>query len=227
MPVSLNADVRDQVRHLVRRFTARANKVKSRIELPPTPSSSTSADASTSTSTGGSASPVRSLPTGLKSICTTRENSPFRTKLKDAAKSLNRGRLFEADTSRSNVWICSSLCGSNNEEKTLDPQGKIYISWLCVVSLSFLYNAWVIPLRSTFPFQTPENTNTWLICDFCADIIYLLDVIFFKHRIMYLFEGFWVKNKNLTRKNYMRKLQFKVSDLMIFFSNFYLLTSFV
>ncbi|XP_012154767.1 cyclic nucleotide-gated cation channel beta-3 [Ceratitis capitata] len=212
---SLNADVRDQVRHLVRRFTARANKVKSRIELPPTPSSSTSADASTSTSTGGSASPVRSLPTGLKSICTTRENSPFRTKLKDAAKSLNRGRLFEADTSRSNVWICSSLCGSNNEEKTLDPQGKIYISWLCVVSLSFLYNAWVIPLRSTFPFQTPENTNTWLICDFCADIIYLLDVIFFKHRIMYLFEGFWVKNKNLTRKNYMRKLQFKLDLLAL------------
>ncbi|XP_011204237.2 cyclic nucleotide-gated cation channel beta-3 [Bactrocera dorsalis] len=212
---SLNEDVRDQVRHLVRRFTARANKVKSHIELPPTPSSSNSADASTSSSTGGSASPVRSLPAGLKSLSTTRENSPFKTKLKDAAKSLNRGRLFEADTSRSNVWICSSLCGSNNEEKTLDPQGKIYISWLCVVSISFLYNAWVIPLRSTFPFQTPENTNTWLICDFCADIIYLLDVIFFKHRIMYLFEGFWVKNKNLTRKNYMRKLQFKLDLLAL------------
>ncbi|XP_039953997.1 cyclic nucleotide-gated cation channel beta-3 [Bactrocera tryoni] len=212
---SLNEDVRDQVRHLVRRFTARANKVKSHIELPPTPSSSNSADASTISSTGGSASPVRSLPAGLKSLSTTRENSPFKTKLKDAAKSLNRGRLFEADTSRSNVWICSSLCGSNNEEKTLDPQGKIYISWLCVVSISFLYNAWVIPLRSTFPFQTPENTNTWLICDFCADIIYLLDVIFFKHRIMYLFEGFWVKNKNLTRKNYMRKLQFKLDLLAL------------
>uniref|UniRef100_A0A0A1WW40 Cyclic nucleotide-gated cation channel beta-3 n=1 Tax=Zeugodacus cucurbitae TaxID=28588 RepID=A0A0A1WW40_ZEUCU len=212
---SLNEDVRDQVRHLVRRFTARANKVKSRIELPPTPSSSNSADASTSTSTGGSASPVRSLPATLKSLSTTRENSPFKTRLKDAAKSLNRGRLFEADTSRSNVWICSSLCGSNNEEKTLDPQGKIYISWLCVVSISFLYNAWVIPLRSTFPFQTPENTNSWLICDFCADIIYLLDVIFFKHRIMYLFEGFWVKNKNLTRKNYMRKLQFKLDLLAL------------
>ncbi|XP_018787726.1 PREDICTED: cyclic nucleotide-gated cation channel beta-3 [Bactrocera latifrons] len=212
---SLNEDVRDQVRHLVRRFTARANKVKSHIELPPTPSSSNSAHASTSSSTGGSASPVRSLPAALKSLSTTRENSPFKTKLKDAAKSLNRGRLFEADTSRSNVWICSSLCGSNNEEKTLDPQGKIYISWLCVVSISFLYNAWVIPLRSTFPFQTPENTNTWLICDFCADIIYLLDVIFFKHRIMYLFEGFWVKNKNLTRKNYMRKLQFKLDLLAL------------
>ncbi|XP_054738570.1 cyclic nucleotide-gated cation channel beta-3 [Anastrepha obliqua] len=212
---SLNSDVRDQVRHLVRRFTARANKVKSRIELPPTPSSSTSADADAGTSTDGSASPVRSLPAALKSVSTTHENSPFKTKLMDAAKSLNRGRLFEADTSRSNVWICSSLCGSNNEEKTLDPQGKIYISWLCVVSLSFLYNAWVIPLRSTFPFQTPENTNTWLICDFCADIIYLLDVIFFKHRIMYLFEGFWVKNKNLTRKNYMRKLQFKLDLLAL------------
>lgn len=81
-----------------------------------------------------------------------------------------------------------------------------------MVSLSFLYNAWVIPLRSSFPFQTIENTNIWLSIDFCADVIYLIDVVFIKHRLMYLYEGFWVRDKNLTRKNYMRKLQFKVSD---------------
>lgn len=79
-----------------------------------------------------------------------------------------------------------------------------------MVSLTFLYNAWVIPLRSSFPFQTEENTNTWLSMDFCGDIIYLIDVVLMKHRVMYLYEGFWVRNKNLTRKNYMRKLQFKV-----------------
>jgi len=186
--------LRDQVRHLVRRFTARANKVKSRIELPPTPSSS-------STVSSPSPPPTKSL----------HPSPQHKVRLVPAGQSPHRGRLFEADTPRSNVWLCSSLCGANNDERTLDPQGKIYISWLCVVSLSFLYNAWVIPLRASFPFQTKENTNIWLACDFCADIIYLLDVVFFKHRVMYLFEGFWVKNKNLTRKNYMRKLQFKVS----------------
>jgi len=185
--------LRDQVRHLVRRFTARANKVKSRIELPPTPSSS-------STASSPSPPPTKSL----------HPSPQHKVRLVPAGQSPHRGRLFEADTPRSNVWLCSSLCGANNDERTLDPQGKIYISWLCVVSLSFLYNAWVIPLRASFPFQTKENTNIWLACDYCADIVYLLDVVFFKHRVMYLFEGFWVKNKNLTRKNYMRKLQFKV-----------------
>lgn len=194
--------LRDQVRHLVRRFTARANKVKSRIELPPTPSSS---NASSPTPPPPPAHPI--LHASTKTLHPSPEH---KVRLVPAGQSPHRGRLFEADTPRSNVWLCSSLCGANNNERTLDPQGKIYISWLCVVSLSFLYNAWVIPLRASFPFQTKENTNIWLCCDFCADIIYLLDVVFFKHRVMYLFEGFWVKNKNLTRKNYMRKLQFKV-----------------
>ncbi|XP_055855198.1 cyclic nucleotide-gated cation channel beta-3 [Episyrphus balteatus] len=203
-PGSLDSDgqqfLRDQVRHLVRRFTARANKVKSRLELPPTPSSSAS-------------SPSPPPPSAPVSIT----KQPNKGDNHSNIKILNRSHRsqFEADNPQSSLWLCSSLCGSNNDEKTLDPQGKIYISWLCVVSISFLYNAWVIPLRSTFPFQTPENTNAWLICDFCADLIYLLDVIFFKHRVMYLFEGFWVKNKNLTRKNYMRKLQFKLDLLSL------------
>ncbi|XP_034129521.1 cyclic nucleotide-gated cation channel beta-3 isoform X1 [Drosophila guanche] len=195
--------LRDQVRHLVRRFTARANKVKSRIELPPTPSSSNASSPSP---------PPTALHASTKSLHPSPEH---KVRLVPAGTSPHRGRLFEADTPRSNVWLCSSLCGANNDERTLDPQGKIYISWLCVVSLSFLYNAWVIPLRASFPFQTKENTNIWLACDFCADIVYLLDVVFFKHRVMYLFEGFWVKNKNLTRKNYMRKLQFKLDLLAL------------
>lgn len=178
--------VREQVRHLVRRFTARTKKVKSRLELPPTPSSSASSPSPT--------------PTGQKDDI--KSQSPI--------NKLVTRNYFQADTPKSKLLI--NLCGSG-DDKTLDPQGKFYISWLCVVSLSFLYNAWVIPLRATFPFQTPENTNTWLTCDFIADTIYLLDLVFVKHRVMYLFEGFWVKDKNLTRKNYMRKLQFKVNIL--------------
>ena len=202
---SLDSDgqqfLRDQVRHLVRRFTARANKMKTRLEMPPTPSSSTS-----------SPSPPPPPINGNRIFANLNSHSPGkRSAIITPHQSPNKKPMFVADTPRSNVWLCSSLCSSNDDQKTLDPQGKMYISWLCVVSISFLYNAWVIPLRSTFPFQTPENTNMWLIMDFCADIVYLVDVVFFKHRIMYLFEGFWVKDKNLTRKNYMRKLQFKVS----------------
>jgi cyclic nucleotide gated channel beta 1 len=97
----------------------------------------------------------------------------------------------------------------------LDPQGRFYISWLFIVSLSFLYNCWVIPLRSSFPFQTPANTGTWIVVDLCADFVYLLDILFVKHRLMYLYEGFWVRDKNMTRQNYMKKWQFKMDLLAL------------
>lgn len=88
--------------------------------------------------------------------------------------------------------------------------GRFYISWLFIVSLTFLYNAWVIPLRSSFKFQTIENTPIWLTIDYICDIIYLLDVIFVKHRLIYLYSGFWQTKRKDTRLNYMKKLQFKV-----------------
>lgn len=114
-----------------------------------------------------------------------------------------------------NFWICPIFCESGNKEKGLDPQGRFYISWLFFVSISFLYNCYVIPLRISFPFQTPENTPTWLIMDYIADFIYLLDVLFIKHRIIYLYNGFWQTNRKDTRRNYIKKLQFKVSCVYI------------
>lgn len=103
----------------------------------------------------------------------------------------------------------------NNNELVLDPQGCTYLCWLFVVSVSFLYNAWVIPLRSSFPVHTSQNSNIWLAIDAFADIIYLFDIIFIKHRIMYLRDGFWVYSPKLTRKNYMKKTKFKVSGNIV------------
>lgn len=163
--------------------------MRSRLEMPPTPSSTTSSKSS----------------------------NLARNRVNHNDSSLNQSplhALFKADEQHpklENPFKCTMLCGGSNQTGVLDPQGSFYISWLCIVSLTFLYNAWVIPLRSTFPFQTPENTNIWLTIDFCADVIYLLDIVLIKHRIMFLHEGFWVRDKNLTRKNYMRKLKFKVS----------------
>ena len=74
-----------------------------------------------------------------------------------------------------------------------------------------MYNCWVIPLRNTFPYQTAENTPAWLTLDYSADVIYLLDVAFVKPRLKYLEEGFWVADLSLTRSNYIKKWQFKVS----------------
>jgi cyclic nucleotide gated channel beta 1 len=51
--------------------------------------------------------------------------------------------------------------------------------------------------------------------DIISDIIYLLDILLFKHRLVYLEEGFWVKDKKLARKNYITKLQFKLDVLAL------------
>ncbi|KAG4065261.1 hypothetical protein HA402_012703 [Bradysia odoriphaga] len=157
---SINSEMKTQVRNLVRRFTLRTSKMQKRLEMPPTPSSSPSP-------------PPQKNPDDEKP---TIQLVPT---------------VFVADNpSSKNKYFCcpESLCGTSDRSGVLDPHGWFYISWLCVVSWSFLYNAWVIPLRSSFPFQTPKNTNYWLAADFCADVIYLLDVIFIKHRIMYLYE---------------------------------------
>nr|CAD7426524.1 unnamed protein product [Timema monikensis] len=93
---------------------------------------------------------------------------------------------------------------------SLHPESYAYILWLIVVSMAFLYNCWVVPLRSTFLFRNPENLGLWFTVDCCADAIYLLDLMVVKPRIMYLLDGFWIHDTKLTTGKYMRKLQFKM-----------------
>ncbi|XP_058458101.1 cGMP-gated cation channel alpha-1 [Malaya genurostris] len=190
-PPSANDFVTGRLRHLANRFSERTKRMRSKLEIPPTPSSSVSA------------------PSIAPS--TQRHNNELRA-IQNSALTLQSAT--GANTCHHH-YFCPIFCTGAKTNTVLDPQGKFYISWLFIVSLSFLYNAWVIPLRSSFPYQTPENTKYWIAVDICADVVYLIDILFVKHRIMYLFEGFWVKDTNLTRKNYMRKLQFKMDLLAL------------
>ncbi|KAL0273999.1 UNVERIFIED_CONTAM: hypothetical protein PYX00_006544 [Menopon gallinae] len=95
-------------------------------------------------------------------------------------------------------------------DSSLDPQGKVYIVWLLFVTMAFMYNSWVIPLRSAFKYQTSENVHKWMIFDYVSDFVYLIDLIFIKPRVMYLEDGFWIKDSKLMRIMYFRKLQFKL-----------------
>lgn len=197
--LSLNSDMKQQVRYLVRRFTMRTGKMRKKIELPPTPSSTSSS---------------------LSHLNRNRIHPINKTSALSPTQSpTNSNIIFKADEQHpkdEHPFSLSLICGGDtgNNSGVLDPQGSFYISWLCIISITFLYNAWVIPLRSTFPFQTVENTHIWLALDLCADIIYLFDIIFIKHRIMFLHEGFWVRSRDQTRKNYMKKLKFKVNRFL-------------
>ncbi|XP_022247957.1 cyclic nucleotide-gated cation channel beta-1-like, partial [Limulus polyphemus] len=95
--------------------------------------------------------------------------------------------------------------------QVLDPQSKTYITWLFIVTLCYVYNAWSLFLRAIFSYQTSENLSIFLGFDYFSDAVYLIDIIVFKVRVKFLHEGFWVENLADTRKNYMKKTMFKAS----------------
>ena len=72
----------------------------------------------------------------------------------------------------------------------------------------FLWNAWVIPYRSVFPNSKSPNSIPlwgWLLLDYLGDLIYLLDVMVYKHRLLYMENGFWVKDKRQLTKHYIKE----------------------
>lgn len=176
------------------------NQANSCTENMPRRLSNVSAISQPNERSGGQQSPSRHNPKLDKR--TGKPPAPFAT----TTSTTHLNSLFQADASHPNNADTYTLTHG-----ALDPQGSLYIGWLCVVTTAFLYNAWVIPLRSSFPFQTPNNSRVWLVVDACADCIYLFDILFVRHRVMYLCEGFWVRDPKLTQANYMKKFKFKVS----------------
>lgn len=82
------------------------------------------------------------------------------------------------------------------------------------MTVAFVYNACVLPLRSAFPYQTPGNAALWLLADCLADLFYLADLVLVKPRLKFIDEGFWVDDNKLMWANYWHKLQFKVRPLL-------------
>lgn len=61
---------------------------------------------------------------------------------------------------------------------------------LLLLAAVFLYNAWVIPLRSIFPFaQTSLRPQIWLTLDYIGDLICLIDIFVYKQRLMLVHWG--------------------------------------
>lgn len=185
-PSISNRFIQKSFRNLIGRFNDRTKRMRNRLEIPPTPPTSS----------------------GNLSACTPQHQKIlFGTKNDDdddvvVIEALNdekslvgkqlktvavEGPSALEDNVKTQHSKCSIFCCCSGP--VLDPQGRFYISWLFVVTLSFLYNAFVIPLRTAFPFQTPENQQTWFIMDCLADLVYVMDLLFIKHRTMYLYEG--------------------------------------
>lgn len=73
-----------------------------------------------------------------------------------------------------------------------DFAGRMYVAWLLVVTLAYLYNAWIIFLRASFYYQTEQTLPYFLVADYLCDAIYLADILVFKVRVRFINSGFWV-----------------------------------
>ncbi|XP_054711138.1 cyclic nucleotide-gated cation channel beta-1-like [Uloborus diversus] len=197
METDRGAFISQRIQDLVQAFQSRTEKVKEKLVQPPTPSPSPPLD----NSSDNGQTPERKGRPRLYS-------------------------LFQQDDQKSELEVLSdtiSLWCCRIKRKFLpsfpnviDPQSKIYISWLFFVMVSYVYNAWSIVLRAVFPYQTPANVPIFLVFDYISDIIYVLDIALFKVRLQFLHDGFWVDDYKKTRANYMRKRMFKLDVLSLF-----------
>ena len=78
------------------------------------------------------------------------------------------------------------------------------------MATAFVYNAWCIPLRISFPYQDDSNIHVWLILDYVADGIYLLDTLLVRPRLRFVSQGIWVEDVPECKRTYLGTTSFKV-----------------
>ena len=93
---------------------------------------------------------------------------------------------------------------------TFNPENdNLYFFWQFLSTLSLMYNAIFVPLRSTFSYQTKENLIAWLVFDYAADIIYLVDILLFQRHRQFLEGGCVVDDPKRTKAFYYSSWRFK------------------
>ncbi|XP_075069854.1 cyclic nucleotide-gated channel beta-3 [Mixophyes fleayi] len=85
-----------------------------------------------------------------------------------------------------------------------------YLFWLLLLTLSFNWNCWFIPLRCVFPYQTSDNLLYWMIIDYISDICYLLDIFVFQPRLQFIKGGDIITERKQIRKHYWESAKFRL-----------------
>ncbi|KAL3308274.1 Cyclic nucleotide-gated olfactory channel [Cichlidogyrus casuarinus] len=89
----------------------------------------------------------------------------------------------------------------------IDPSKNSYYRWIGIITVTVLYNAIVLPMRSAFPEFHQLSVPTWLAIDYTIDFIYLID-IFLGTRTGFLDQGLLVKDTKRLRQAYFKKKEF-------------------
>ncbi|CAB1423462.1 unnamed protein product [Pleuronectes platessa] len=105
---------------------------------------------------------------------------------------------------------CFLACVHYRFPASIDPfTNLMYVLWMFLVTMAWNWNAWFIPVRWAFPYQTPDNIYYWLLIDYLCDLIYILDITIFQPRLQFVRGGDIVSDKKDMRKNYMKTKRFK------------------
>lgn len=79
----------------------------------------------------------------------------------------------------------------------IDPFSRYYLFWLGIVVLAFFYNAFCIPIRCSFPYQSSDNLIYWLFMDYFCDLIYVVDMIAIKPRLIFIRGGITIVSSKM------------------------------
>lgn len=89
-----------------------------------------------------------------------------------------------------------------------EPQTAFYVCWLFVLANAFTYNAIAVLFRAVFPYELESGTSIFFYLDCLFDLIYLLDLVWFKPHLKFIRNGQWIDDPALTRMNYLTGRQF-------------------
>ncbi|KAK3577856.1 hypothetical protein CHS0354_010416 [Potamilus streckersoni] len=197
---NVSSTLSEHLKNLVRAFSSRTERVKETTIQPPTPSSLSDFDNSDAFSAASAEN--TKVRHRFDSFFPPEEKEP------DSVSEIVRIR-GQSSRQRYGRRILRWLKNLKFPH-TLEPQSKLYLFWLFLITLAFMYNAWAIPLRAVFPYQTKNNLVYWLIFDYTCDLLYIVDLFLFKMRISYLNQGVKEVHQANTRRNYMKKRMFKL-----------------
>uniref|UniRef100_A0A2K5F703 Cyclic nucleotide gated channel subunit alpha 3 n=1 Tax=Aotus nancymaae TaxID=37293 RepID=A0A2K5F703_AOTNA len=112
---------------------------------------------------------------------------------------------------------------SNNKEEekkekkdgfVVDPSSNLYYRWLTAIALPVFYNWCLLICRACFDELQSEYLMLWLVLDYSADVLYVLDV-FVRTRTGFLEQGLMVSDTDRLWQHYKTTTQFKLDVLSL------------
>ncbi|XP_006870823.1 PREDICTED: cyclic nucleotide-gated cation channel alpha-3 isoform X2 [Chrysochloris asiatica] len=96
----------------------------------------------------------------------------------------------------------------------VDPSSNLYYHWLTIIAMPIFYNWCMLVCRACFDELQSEHLMLWLVLDYAADVLYVLDVLV-RARTGFLEQGLMVKDADRLWKHYMKTIHFKLDVLAL------------